>query len=199
MNHSEAGKLGRLKANDTLIKQSEERKFKYSERPNKCAECIVDLEYEKRNDKFCSQSCSAIYFNTGRFRAIAKYCSFCKLQLNPSIENNNNKFCTKCIKNGKHLHIIYDTEIAKTDLVRKRILLEKRGHCCELCKNNIWNDKLIPLELDHIDGYHDNNIEANLRLLCPNCHAQTPTYKNKNKGNGRKIRRQRYVKDKKLD
>ena len=30
-----------------------------------------------------------------------------------------------------------------------------------------------------------NNKLENLRLLCPNCHAQTPTYKAKNKGNGR--------------
>jgi hypothetical protein len=38
----------------------------------------------------------------------------------------------------------------------------------------------IPLELDHIDGHHWNNSLDNLRLLCPNCHAQTPTYKARN-------------------
>lgn len=39
----------------------------------------------------------------------------------------------------------------------------------------------IPLELDHIDGNHQNNALQNLRLLCPNCHALTPTFRDKNK------------------
>jgi len=37
----------------------------------------------------------------------------------------------------------------------------------------------IPLELDHIDGCRSNNQLQNLRLLCPNCHALTPTYRSK--------------------
>lgn len=41
-------------------------------------------------------------------------------------------------------------------------------------------------------GRSDNNILENLRLVCPNCHALTPTYKGKNNGNGRARRRQRY-------
>jgi hypothetical protein len=40
------------------------------------------------------------------------------------------------------------------------------------------------LEVDHIDGNHDNNTFRNLRVLCPNCHALTPKYRNwSNKGN----------------
>ncbi|HAR54904.1 TPA: hypothetical protein DCR79_01285 [Patescibacteria group bacterium] len=38
----------------------------------------------------------------------------------------------------------------------------------------------LPLELDHINGdRHDNRIE-NLRILCPNCHSLTETYRGKN-------------------
>ena len=51
------------------------------------------------------------------------------------------------------------------------------------------------LELEHIDGNAYNNSESNLSLLCPNCHSQTPTYKAKNKGNGRVERRERAKKD----
>src|SRR6266540_5330922 len=36
----------------------------------------------------------------------------------------------------------------------------------------------------------------NLRLICPNCHAQTETYKAKNMGRGRHYRRERYAKGK---
>lgn len=38
----------------------------------------------------------------------------------------------------------------------------------------------IPLQLDHIDGNHTNNKLENLQILCPNCHAKTPTYCGKN-------------------
>jgi DNA-directed RNA polymerase subunit N (RpoN/RPB10) len=38
-----------------------------------------------------------------------------------------------------------------------------------------WNEKPLTLELDHIDGNRLNNELGNLRLLCPNCHAQTET------------------------
>jgi hypothetical protein len=35
-----------------------------------------------------------------------------------------------------------------------------------------------------------------LRVLCPNCHALTPFYKNMNRGNGRKWRMDKYIKNK---
>lgn len=74
----------------------------------------------------------------------------------------------------------------------KRYLLEQSNQCNK-CKNVEWNNEPIPLELEHIDGNSDNNKLSNVELLCPNCHAQTPTYKNRNKGNGRWKRRQRYA------
>lgn len=70
----------------------------------------------------------------------------------------------------------------------KNYLIEQRGYACEVCKMETWMDKKITLEVDHIDGHHYNNTEDNLRLICPNCHSQTVTYKNKNKGNGREYR-----------
>lgn len=70
-----------------------------------------------------------------------------------------------------------------------RTLAEMRGYACEICGISEWNGKEIKLECDHIDGNHTNNVVENLRLICPNCHSQTDTYKNKNAGNGRKHRR----------
>jgi len=51
---------------------------------------------------------------------------------------------------------------------------------CSSCNLTRWKDVNIPLELDHIDGNHQNNSLSNLRLLCPNCHALTDTYRGKN-------------------
>lgn len=45
----------------------------------------------------------------------------------------------------------------------------------------------IPLEIDHINGDSEDNSEENLRLICPNCHSLTATYRGANRGKGRKI------------
>ncbi len=69
----------------------------------------------------------------------------------------------------------------------KRYLRKKFGNKCCLCGWSKINLKTggIPLVADHIDGNWRNNVENNLRLLCPNCDALTPTYAALNKGNGR--------------
>jgi hypothetical protein len=59
---------------------------------------------------------------------------------------------------------------------------------CSICGIVEWNNKAIVLDVDHIDGNYLNNNVNNLRALCPNCHSQTDTYKNRNKGNGRTLR-----------
>jgi len=43
-----------------------------------------------------------------------------------------------------------------------------------------YNGIKIELDLDHINGDKLNNTRENLRWLCPNCHSQTITWKNKN-------------------
>ncbi len=68
--------------------------------------------------------------------------------------------------------------------LRKRLISEGiKEHKCECCGLKEWLGDVIPLELDHIDGNHHNNTLKNLKILCPNCHAKTPTYRGKNKKN----------------
>lgn len=56
-----------------------------------------------------------------------------------------------------------------------------KEHKCECCSITEWMGQPTPIELDHINGIHTDNRLENLRLLCPNCHAQTDTYRGKNK------------------
>jgi hypothetical protein len=66
--------------------------------------------------------------------------------------------------------------------LKNRLLAEGlKQHKCECCGISEWNGQPAPIELDHIDGNRYNNIIENLRILCPNCHAQTDTYRGKNK------------------
>ncbi|WP_206502564.1 HNH endonuclease signature motif containing protein [Streptomyces chrestomyceticus] len=53
---------------------------------------------------------------------------------------------------------------------------------CTLCGTGPdWHGNTIPLEVDHIDGNWRNNRLENLRLLCPNCHSVTDSYRGRNK------------------
>ncbi len=80
--------------------------------------------------------------------------------------------------------IIYENKhpYHHTGAVKRKILNENiKPHQCEKCNLTEWNGVKIPLELNHIDGDRHNHHISNLELLCPNCHAQTDTYRGKNK------------------
>ncbi|ORB53396.1 HNH endonuclease [Mycobacteroides saopaulense] len=73
-------------------------------------------------------------------------------------------------------------------------LAEAQSDRCAVCGGaSTWQGLPLVLILDHMDGNPDNNCRQNLRLICPNCDSQLPTYKSRNRGNGRSFRRQRYA------
>lgn len=70
----------------------------------------------------------------------------------------------------------------KSHKLKLRLLKENIfDYKCSCCGNTEWNGQPIPLELDHINGNNQDNSLENVRLLCPNCHAQTPTYRRRKK------------------
>ena len=68
----------------------------------------------------------------------------------------------------------YLFNLCKIDSHSLKLRLVKEGikkYECERCKTSEWDGEELPLDLDHIDGDHDNNTLSNLQILCPNCHS----------------------------
>jgi len=53
---------------------------------------------------------------------------------------------------------------------------------CQVCGLTEWLGKVAPLQLDYLNGDRRDNRLGNLRILCPNCHAQTDTWTGRNRG-----------------
>jgi hypothetical protein len=66
----------------------------------------------------------------------------------------------------------------KRRLLRDGLL---KNECSECRNGSLWNGRELVLELDHVNGDHADNRLENLRILCPNCHSQTPTAGSKNR------------------
>lgn len=76
----------------------------------------------------------------------------------------------------------------------REYLADAQAGSCAICGGDTtWQGLPLALVLDHMDGDPSNNRRENLRLICPNCDSQLPTYKSRNHGNGRHYRRQRYA------
>ena len=74
---------------------------------------------------------------------------------------------------------------ASNSAIKERLKDLGIKQCCSECGIDTWNGKKIPLELDHINGNSKDNSGENLRLLCPNCHSLTDTWRGKNINTGK--------------
>ena len=177
--------------------------------------CMCKEIIEKMLDAGASQRAIALQLNIGQTSVrywIKKYglkkakldipsktCKHCKSELTKSKKGRVNEYCNnKCHKDFQWAECKQRIEAqgtASSVRTAKRYLIEKNRKC-SICSNSTWLNFPIPLILDHIDGNADNWKLTNLRLVCGNCDMMLPTYKSKNRGNGRAWRRQRYAEGK---
>lgn len=202
MSMSEAGRLGAKAAQETIAKQKALRIELYNNNPTSCPQCNKYISYEENiaKKRFCSQSCTARYYNAKRRpKLLVPLCFSCKA---PASARNpwqarNFKFCNSACQNDfSYNAFISDWRSNKISGYRKggyvsnhirKYMILTHGEKCSKCG---WAEinpftKKVPIVLDHVDGNSTNCKEINLRLLCNNCDSLTATFKGANRGSGR--------------
>lgn len=118
-----------------------------------------------------------------------RYCLNCGKEL---LGNHLCKYCSNKCQHEYQIKAKYSDYLKNQDAFTgkeityqwlKKIILVEQEHKCEICGMlNTWNGQDLHFILDHIDGDATNNRRNNLRLVCPNCDSQLPTYKARNIG-----------------
>lgn len=140
---------------------------------------VTDEEFIKvcESSDSMAKACTELrlHFNSFKKRAIELGC-YKTNQSGVGIKKkgNGSKIPLKEILSG--LHPYYSTSKLRVRLVKENF----KKYQCEVCQLCNWMGKELLLELDHIDGDRTNHDLKNLRIICPNCHSQTETYRSKN-------------------
>lgn len=90
-----------------------------------------------------------------------------------SIQKGKVPYSELLTKNSKHRI----SKLRKKSLIKDGLL----QNVCQICMMKpTWNEKPLILRLDHINGNSYDNRLQNLRLVCPNCDSQLPTFCGRN-------------------
>lgn len=133
--------------------------------------------------KVCNESMSMVqasaklglHFNTFKRYAVRFGCYNTNQSGKGMKKKSEAKIPLQDILSGKYPE--FQTFKLKNRLIKEGLL---KNECCK-CGLTKWCDNPLNMELDHIDGNRTNHSLDNLRMLCPNCHAQTDTYRSKNR------------------
>jgi HNH endonuclease len=78
------------------------------------------------------------------------------------------------------LETILQKSRTRSTIKRRLLKAGKLQNRCDFCGLSEWRGRPLSIQIDHINGIHDDHRLENLRMLCPNCHSQTETFAGRN-------------------
>jgi len=148
----------------------------------KCLLCGTEFNSPKKHGyqkKFCSKQCSTFRQpKTPAQKEIVSKILIEKWKTIP-VEIKKQQIKKRLLTQKQKRKFLKETanfDSLPPSLKRERILDEQKNRCLHCNNLEEWNNKILKFELDHINGDRRDNSRQNLRLLCPNCHAQTETF-----------------------
>ena len=152
-----------------------------------CERCGEQHNGSFGSGRFCSRSCanSRTFTKEAKLKKSVKSSTAWKDGRMDGIDFNVVNNDPEKIRKSQETWIskyLEERELGKLhswDTIRKYHFILK-NYTCEVCGTSEWNGETAPLELHHIDGDINNNVDSNLQVVCPNCHAQTDNYCGKN-------------------
>ena len=122
-----------------------------------------------------------------------KFRGLCSTGCGNLIKAGATKYCSfKCLQEFRHRERALLLESGNYIAMQvtpflRRYLIARLGERCSRCgwAKRHATTKKVPIEVEHLDGDWQNYHLENLTLLCPNCHALTPTFRGLNRGRGR--------------
>lgn len=128
---------------------------------------------------------------SGNFQTLDRYCNLYSIDISKLKYkgNNFNKF-----KRVDDSSIFIENSTFTSSALKRRVIKDNilENKCCKCGNNGEWCGEPISLQIDHINVIKNDHRVENLRILCPNCHSQTITYR------GRNIRKEKKEKDNKI-
>lgn len=83
---------------------------------------------------------------------------------------------------GRPLPELLAAAKGRSNIKRRLLAAGLSQNRCQQCGLSEWLGEPLTVQIDHINGVHDDYRLENLRMLCPNCHSQTETHGIRNRG-----------------
>lgn len=78
--------------------------------------------------------------------------------------------------------MVQNSTYSRASLKRRLLMEDKLEAKCSICGlGDVWEGTQIIHVLDHVNGISNDHRFENLRMLCPNCNSQQPTFAGRNR------------------
>lgn len=140
---------------------------------NSISECLSYFGLENKGSNYKTLRTRIEYDNVDATSLYERVKSNTQLRIKNLHKEKTKPLCDFLKENSK-----CNRNYLKKRLIKEGVL---KNECCICMNKGIWNNKILSLQLNHINGISNDNRIENLEIICPNCHSQTSNFAGKNK------------------